>query len=812
MLKTTPTDREPVPLGPPVGLSGSAPHIVQFYRTDAFLADTVARFVSDGLHSGDSVLLIATEAHQHMLLERLGCNGNDLEGAVEADRVVVVDAHETLSRFCTGADVDEARFEAAISPLVSRVRSATRSGRVRAYGEMVDLLWQDRRPEAAVRTEELWNGMRERHGFSLLCAYVMDGFHRAPGSVAEICRRHTHLAPAERAENGVGEVETALLDEIAEREGVEKALRDALGEREQLERDRRVATGRMERITRITAAIAAAVTPEQVYEAVVDNVATSLGASSAGLWVVDADGRTANLVRSIGYKENVKADLDNVPLDTRYRLPALDAIVAGEPVWIESVERLLERYPHLEKLVTPGKEYPVACLPLGTPARCFGCLALTFEGAAPFDAEGRDLLLLVARYTGQALERLRLLQDSTQARQRAELLHGLARSVITAESVEPVYKAALGAIRVGLGTERASVLSFDGEGVMRFRAWRGLSERYRAAVEGHSPWSADARDPEPIFVPDVEQAPDLEGLLPLLRSEGIGALAFVPLVTGGRLLGKFMLYYPEPRRLTDAERATARAIADHVAAAVNRFDSLEALQRTLRFNEMFAGVLGHDLRNPLGAIMTAAQLLQMIITGDERTRRPISRIISSGERMSRMIDQLLDFTRIRVGAGLPVERRPSDVTELLRQVMDELEMATPEAWLRLERQGDGEGSWDEDRLGQLFSNLLGNAIQHGEPRRPITVRVDGSADPLRVDVHNHGTIAPELLPRLFEPMAGTDRRWGGSQGLGLGLYIARQIAMAHGGEIDVRSSEEEGTTFTLSLPRGNESRPARRAP
>lgn len=439
------------------------------------------------------------------------------------------------------------------------------------------------------------------------------------------------------------------------------------------------------------------------------------------------------------------------------------------------------------------------------PGRCTGThrrLSRThLENAPPLDAERRDLLLLVACYAGQALERLRLLQDTMEARLRAELLHGLARAVITAERVDPIYEAALEAIALGLGATRASVLSFDEEGVMRFRAWRGLSEEYRSAVEGHSPWTPDEKDAEPLFIPDVEQDPGLSEFLPLFRREGIGSLAFVPLVAGGRLLGKFMVYYEIPRTLTDSELATACAIADHVAAAMNRFDSLAELQRTLRFNEMFAGILGHDLRNPLSAIMTAAQILLLKNVGDERALRPVSRIVSSGERMSRLIDQLLDFSRIRLGSGLPLERREVDIVRLLRQLTEELELTNPEALIRLQHDGDAQGWWDEDRLGQLFSNLVGNAVQHGAVDRPVIVRVESGRDVV-VHIHNEGSVPADILPRLFEPMPSGERRWGDSQGLGLGLYIAHQIATAHAGTIQVDSSDVRGTTFTVTLPRG----------
>jgi signal transduction histidine kinase len=172
-----------------------------------------------------------------------------------------------------------------------------------------------------------------------------------------------------------------------------------------------------------------------------------------------------------------------------------------------------------------------------------------------------------------------------------------------------------------------------------------------------------------------------------------------------------------------------------------------------------------------------------------------------------MIDQLLDFTRLRVGAGIPLRPRLIDLLPLVRQVMDELEDGGPDRKLELDQRGDTTGMWDEDRLGQVLSNLIGNAVQHGDAAAGIRVHVDGTApDAVRIDVHNAGVIPTEVLPHLFEPLTGGERPRDRSRGLGLGLFIAHQIVSAHGGAVTVASSPEAGTTFTLSLPRHVEPR------
>ena len=223
-----------------------------------------------------------------------------------------------------------------------------------------------------------------------------------------------------------------------------------------------------------------------------------------------------------------------------------------------------------------------------------------------------------------------------------------------------------------------------------------------------------------------------------------------------------------------------------------------AREENARLQERFMGILGHDLRNPLSAILMGVTMLQGVLPeGDPRV---LARIGSSAERMARMIDQLLDLTRSRHGGGIPVEPRPLELADVVRRVVEELELANPDRTLTVGVEGETWGEWDPDRLAQVVSNLVGNAIRHGDGERPVEVRVRGEGGEVALAVHNHGApIAGELVPILFDPF---HRAKGSSpSGLGLGLFIARQIVLAHGGEIGVASTAEEGTTFTVRLPR-----------
>lgn len=243
-------------------------------------------------------------------------------------------------------------------------------------------------------------------------------------------------------------------------------------------------------------------------------------------------------------------------------------------------------------------------------------------------------------------------------------------------------------------------------------------------------------------------------------------------------------------------------ISREKAAEREREQHLRELERRVHFSDMFAGILGHDLRNPLSAIATTAQLLCRRAPG-ERLRVPAERIVGTAQRMQRMIDQLLDFTRIRLGGGLPLSRQPLDLALLCRQVADELVSSGTHNPLQLVSEGDTRGEWDRDRLWQLIANLTGNALHHGVRGTPVRILIDGSEPALvQLEVANQGLVPPALLGSIFEPLKNHgDRRQPGSSGLGLGLFISHQIALAHQGSIVMSSGRQDGTRVRVRLPR-----------
>lgn len=221
------------------------------------------------------------------------------------------------------------------------------------------------------------------------------------------------------------------------------------------------------------------------------------------------------------------------------------------------------------------------------------------------------------------------------------------------------------------------------------------------------------------------------------------------------------------------------------------------LRAVAEFREMFIGILGHDLRNPLASIVMSAAMLLRRGHLDDQDAETAARIIRAGQRITRMITRLLDLTRARLGGGLLIEPRPTDMREICRNVFEEFE-----APIQLEIEGDVTGTWDEDRVAEVLSNLGGNAFEYATPGTPVIVKAHADGAEVVVEITNQGAPIPaDQLPFIFEPFRRAKLREKSKSGnLGLGLYIAHQIVLSHGGTLDAHTADDT-TTFVMRLPR-----------
>lgn len=401
-------------------------------------------------------------------------------------------------------------------------------------------------------------------------------------------------------------------------------------------------------------------------------------------------------------------------------------------------------------------------------------------------------------------------ESARELRRRIEelqTLYRMADALGRAVQLEDVYHEAIGGLLQTLNADRASVLLFDADDRMRFKAWRGLSDGYRAAVEGHSPWARDAQDAQPITIRDVEDAPALDALRPVIRAEGIRALAFIPLLDDAGVLGKFMIYYDAPHEWSDAELQLARTIARHVAFVIQRHRREDELREANRAKSLFLATMSHELRTPLNAIAGYTDLLDAGVHGEmtPAQRDAVLRIQVNQRHLLRLIDDVLDFAKLEAG-HLQFEIADTPVEETLDATCMLVEPQLRNKSLQFERRRGDPGITcraDRAKMQQVIANLLSNAWKFTPPGGTVSLTWDATPDAVRIHVGDTGAGIPaQRLEDVFAPFVqlqmGFRRR---AEGTGLGLAISRELARGMQGDVTVRSVLGEGSVFTLTLPR-----------
>jgi len=251
-----------------------------------------------------------------------------------------------------------------------------------------------------------------------------------------------------------------------------------------------------------------------------------------------------------------------------------------------------------------------------------------------------------------------------------------------------------------------------------------------------------------------------------------------------------------PEAIEDLGRFN-EAIDQAIAESVDFFTT-----EVERWRAVFLGVLGHDLRSPLNAILLTSRLISAMSAGTPLSE-PTERLIRGGERMKHLLDDLLDFNRTSLEVGIRVSPRPVDLAAACREEIELMRAALPASTIEFSTEGVMQGNWDASRIRQMVSNLVVNAARYGEPQGIVRVNLRGDEDKVRVLVENTGPSIPkELMNSLFEPLRrhGSADSKGERESLGLGLFIVRQIALAHGGDVSVKSADNT-TRFTVTLPK-----------
>jgi signal transduction histidine kinase len=398
--------------------------------------------------------------------------------------------------------------------------------------------------------------------------------------------------------------------------------------------------------------------------------------------------------------------------------------------------------------------------------------------------------------------------------QQQELLYRLVAAVNRAGAAAEIYEAALDALCQALGCRRGAILLHDAIGVMRFVAWRGLSDAYRAAVEGHSPWAADDPDPQPVCIADVRESPLDGALRSVVEAEGIRALAFIPLTYERRLFGKLMIYFDAPHVFGADDQKLAEAIARQVGFAIERrraSDELESLvtERTASLQEAigqmeeFSYTVSHDLKSPVRGIVG---YLGVILedygeTLNSEVRAYLGRILQNAHRMDALVQDTLAYSRV---ARRELELSPLGLDEVVREAVAGIDIPAGATITLISPLGRVRAH--EVSLVQAVSNLVLNAVKFVRPGAlpRVVIRSERVGDRVRLRVEDEGIgVRPELQSRLFRIFERLHPD-AGFEGTGIGLAIVRKAAERMGGRVGAISDGQSGSTFWIELPAAEE--------
>lgn len=526
------------------------------------------------------------------------------------------------------------------------------------------------------------------------------------------------------------------------------------GHRAERARDAERVAGRLALLQDVTAALSAARDLSEVAGVVADRVRIVLGAVNVTLRQL-VDGKGLEIVGAGGLPEAMVSRERWLPLDVE--APACRAALRNEPIWEEAAPEAERAAAGVTRF---GRAYAV--LPLAPRGQMRGTLTVVFGEPRRIDAEERAFISTVARECGAALERAALYDAEVRDRalldavfENAPLGIAFLDRELRFVRVNPTLAEMNGLPpRAHVGRTPRELL--PGLPVDELEAsWREVIRSGRAVLDR-----------------------EIAGETPAAPGKRRTWLeSWYPVVSAGEVLGVGALV----REVTEEREAED-------------------------FRRNVLGIVGHDLRNPLFALVGAARLLLQSEDLTPERARLAARIFANAERMERIIAVLLDYARVRGGQPLPLRLQPCDLSLIVETIADECEATHPGREVRRKGEGDPNGTWDPDRIAQALVNVVSNALDYSPGRSPVSLSWRGEPDAVIVDVANEGPpIPPDVLPRIFEPFRRGESSGAGKpgkmEGIGLGLFIARTLVVAHGGRIDVRSRPGEPTVFSIRLPR-----------
>ena len=595
------------------------------------------------------------------------------------------------------------------------------------------------------------------------------------------------------------------------------------------------ASARTARLQTLSAALASALTPNDVAATAVREGVAAVGADAGVLVLLSPDGRSLGVIEAAGYEPGVVEPWRQFPLDAP--VPLADAVRTGQPVIIASVAERLRRYPMVDRGVRVQHPASIS-VPLIAEGRSFGALGLSFRDEITVRPEDRELLIAVARQCAQAVRRATLFDAEAVARAAAEAAGRRlaflsdASAALGSLDYEPALKQ-VARLAVPVFCDYVSIDLVDEAGVLQRVAYAHVdpeSEPRLLAMARHHPRAGEDAHPlrarmdrgEPVLVPEVtedwlRQATHNAAYVADAWSLGPRSMIIAPLATRGRTLGAMTFVVAgSGRHYTEADVPIAAEVARRAATAVDNsrlYQQSELARRDAeaasRAKGEFLAVMSHELRTPLNAILGYSELVEFGVHGavTDAQREAMTRIRRSGQHLLALVNNVLNLERAEVGAmettlvTLPVAQLFDDVDTLSRVQAE----AKGLRLTVLRPPDDTTVIGEREQVGQVLANLLSNAVKFTPAGGEVTLACEVEELVARFQVRDTGVGIPaEALERAFEPFVqletGLTRR---AEGAGLGLAISRRLARLMGGDISVESTYGVGSTFTLTLHRGS---------
>ncbi|GAB4437736.1 MAG: hypothetical protein OHK0015_30690 [Chloroflexi bacterium OHK40] len=584
---------------------------------------------------------------------------------------------------------------------------------------------------------------------------------------------------------------------------------------------------RAARLQALTAALAAALTPAEIAAVVLREGLAAVDGDAGSIFLLTPEGDALELLHAVGYPEALLAPARRIALGDS--TPPADTVRSCGPIYVPTRAAAIERWPALAAVHPHIPWHAWAYLPLLIDGRAIGSLGLAFQAEQHFDPPVQHFLFILAQQCSQAFERARLFAAERAARARAETVQ---RRVSFIADITANLSAALDYPTRLRELVRMTVPTLGDFCIVYEQAADGRITRMAAAhhdpaqepilqrlqaedridPNGPNPVARVFRTGEAAIATQLTPrtlAPLVESPIQREAAQLLQPRAYMifPLTARGRTVGAMSFILTDPARsYDDDEIALAAEVAQRAALSFDNARLYQEAQEAIRLRDQFLSIAAHELKTPLTALLGTAQLLQRRDQREgllgPRERRSVEVIVNQTNRLSAMVTTLLDIARLETG-HLGIERERFDICALVRRIVDELDPSLEGRILDLQCPTSplmilG----DALRLEQVFQNLLQNAFKYSPETEPVSIEVRQQHDRVAISVRDRGigipaAAQPQLFQRFFRA---SNVEAGQVQGMGIGLYVVREIVTLHEGTISVESVEGQGSTFTVILP------------